>query len=384
MIRDIVERQREFFRSGKSFSIEYRTDALKRLRSAITKMEPEIEAALKEDLGKSSVESYMCETGMALSGLSNALDNIATIELGMGKWEFSKGIDVTNAAIKDYWNFVLYNIRDVWCQVLIDQVTNDAMTIIYDMNQSFCPIRSLFKQITYQRQIYLTQRLNRGFLSGNNPNVDYLRGETPEYLEQLEDAELAREQRKMLDEDGESDDSSDDVPEQEESRNIDTETDEVDTEEEQAAEDQLKSTFDPYWDDPKRDLKLQGGLVGNPDNNISNGTELINGVLSKHFFDDVLDMDFASEYPWAKFTRSLSKSTQFGRLIIPGRISQRQNTLPLGQKKRQEDQKYYTSSAEFVSDYIAGDMLSFGNVWFGLPSVEEMNDLLNKKENKKE
>ena len=76
MIRDIVERQREFFRSGKSFSIEYRTDALKRLRSAITKMEPEIEAALKEDLGKSSVESYMCETGMALSGLSNALDNI--------------------------------------------------------------------------------------------------------------------------------------------------------------------------------------------------------------------------------------------------------------------------------------------------------------------
>ena len=76
MIRDIVERQREFFRSGKTFSIEYRTDALKRLRSAITKMEPEIEAALKEDLGKSSVESYMCETGMALSGLSNALDNI--------------------------------------------------------------------------------------------------------------------------------------------------------------------------------------------------------------------------------------------------------------------------------------------------------------------
>ena len=95
-------------------------------------------------------------------------------------------------------------------------------------------------------------------------------------------------------------------------------------------------------------------------------------------------MDFASEYPWAKFTRSLSKSTQFGRLIIPGRISQRQNALPLGQKKRQEDQKYYTSSAEFVSDYIAGDMLSFGNVWFGLPSVEEMNDLLNKKEDKKE
>ena len=76
MIRDIVERQKEFFRSGKTLPVEYRIRTLKALREAIVRMEPEIEAALKEDLGKSPVESYMCETGMTLSELSCALKNI--------------------------------------------------------------------------------------------------------------------------------------------------------------------------------------------------------------------------------------------------------------------------------------------------------------------
>ena len=154
---------------------------------------------------------------------------------------------------------------------------------------------------------------------------------------------------------------------------------EIDTEENEVVQGVIETeAFDPYWDDPTRDLKLQGGMVGDPDNNIANGTELIKGVKSKHIFDDVLDMDFASEYPWAKVTRSLSKSTQFGRLIIPERISKRQNVLPLGQQKRQEDQKYYTSSAEFIGDYISNDIISFGNVWFGLPTINELQERLNK------
>ena len=66
-------------------------------------------------------------------------------------------------------------------------------------------------------------------------------------------------------------------------------------------------------------------------------------------------------------------------MIIPGKISDRQNCLPLGQQKRQEDQKYYTNSSEFISDYISGDVISFANVWFGLPTVTEMNEKLRKK-----
>lgn len=46
-----------------------RIQALKRLKSVIVTHETEIHAALKEDLGKSAAESYMCETGLALSEL---------------------------------------------------------------------------------------------------------------------------------------------------------------------------------------------------------------------------------------------------------------------------------------------------------------------------
>ena len=287
---------------------------------------------------------------------SDRLDNIANIELGVGKWKFKNGIDVTNAAIYDYFNFVLYNIRDVWCQELIGEVTEDSTSIIYDMNQAFCPLQRLFKQITYNRQIYYTQRLNRGFVSGNNPNAEYGNFKKP-------DKKVIDESALLAYYDGEGDMIEDSEGENEEQEENDLQ---------KIAEETTSDIIDIFEDDPSRYLYLQGGLVGNPDNNSQNGTELIEGIHSKHIFDDVLDMDFSSEYPWAKYTRSLSKSTQFGRLIIPHKISELQNVLPLGQKKRDEDLKYYTAGSEFVSDYISGDVMSFGHVWFGLPDIDEL------------
>lgn len=63
----LVRRQREFFDSGKTFDISYRIQALDRLEGAIRKYENELYTALKEDLGKSREEAYMCEVGLALS-----------------------------------------------------------------------------------------------------------------------------------------------------------------------------------------------------------------------------------------------------------------------------------------------------------------------------
>ena len=304
---------------------------------------------------------------------SASLDNIASIELGVGKLKFKPGVNVVNAARKDYWNFVLYNIRDVWCQYLIDEVTADTMAVIYDMNQTGCELKSLFKQVTYQRQIYNYQRMVRGFVSGNNPNVDYLHGESEDLLEYRRDLEEASKRRRMLD--GEDVEETDDTSEDSEN-DTDNYEEEWDGEKDGVANQTTADIPDLYTDSVERKISLQGGLVGNPDNNLANGTELIQGVHSKHVFDDVLDMDYSSEYPWAKFTRSLSKSTQIGRLIIPEKISDKQNVLPLGMQKRYADMKYYTPGGEFVSDYLSGDVLQFGNVWFGLPDVSEMRERL--------
>lgn len=69
-IKEIVQKQRAFYRTGITISVEFRIRMLKKLKAAILKKEDEIHAALKADLGKSKMEAYMCETGMALEELS--------------------------------------------------------------------------------------------------------------------------------------------------------------------------------------------------------------------------------------------------------------------------------------------------------------------------
>lgn len=69
-IDEILLSQRKFFESGKTLNVEFRIDALKKLHATIKKYENEIALALKCDLGKSEYESYMCETGLALSEIS--------------------------------------------------------------------------------------------------------------------------------------------------------------------------------------------------------------------------------------------------------------------------------------------------------------------------
>lgn len=68
-IEMLMEKQRTFFASGKTFDIAYRLDALNRLEQAILKYEDSLYAALKKDLGKSKSEAYMCEVGLTLSEL---------------------------------------------------------------------------------------------------------------------------------------------------------------------------------------------------------------------------------------------------------------------------------------------------------------------------
>lgn len=323
---------------------------------------------------------------------SNKLDNIANIELGMGKWDFAKGIDVTNAAILDYWNFVLYNIRDVWCQYLIDFVTNDTMSLVYDMNQHNCPLHHLVKQTKYQKQIYYAGYLRRGFVPGHNINVNYTEYANEDEAEKAEDARRRRALRIALDKMGVDEDDVMDAmnegldsletlvqsTEEEKVKEIKEDSDDV----EDIAEIEAATAYDEnlaiFEDSTSRKLPLPGGLVGNPDNNFANGTELIKGIPSKHVFDHVMDEDYASEYPWAKFTRSLSRSTQIGRLIIPHKVSPYQNLLPLGQVKRKEDTKYYIPGAEFTGDYLSQDYLSFGSAWFNLPLTDECGDMIDR------
>lgn len=69
-VQNIINKQKKFFNTGRTLDTDFRIHALKRLGHTIRKYENEINAALMADLGKSSFEGYMCETGMSISEIS--------------------------------------------------------------------------------------------------------------------------------------------------------------------------------------------------------------------------------------------------------------------------------------------------------------------------
>lgn len=75
-ISAIIERQREYFKSGKTLPIEKRLEKLKAIYKSIKENLSAVHEGLYKDLGKSETESYMCETGLALSELSYMIKHL--------------------------------------------------------------------------------------------------------------------------------------------------------------------------------------------------------------------------------------------------------------------------------------------------------------------
>lgn len=75
-IKHIVTNQRAFFLTGITLPVNYRIQALLRLKNVILKREKYINEAVKKDLGKSAFETYMCETGLVLSEINHMLRHI--------------------------------------------------------------------------------------------------------------------------------------------------------------------------------------------------------------------------------------------------------------------------------------------------------------------
>lgn len=69
-IKKLLEKQRNYYRSGATIPVSFRVEQLKKLYAAVKKYEKEIGEALTADLGKSSYEGFMCEIGLVLSEIS--------------------------------------------------------------------------------------------------------------------------------------------------------------------------------------------------------------------------------------------------------------------------------------------------------------------------
>lgn len=75
-IKELVDRQREFFLTGATLSYEARMDVLRRIREALDKYAPDLRRALYQDLHKAASESDMAELAMTRAELNYCMKHL--------------------------------------------------------------------------------------------------------------------------------------------------------------------------------------------------------------------------------------------------------------------------------------------------------------------
>lgn len=73
---EVINKQKEFFNSGRTKDVKFRLENLKILKDTIKRYEFEIEEALEKDLGKSSFEAYYTEIAVVYEEIDTFISNL--------------------------------------------------------------------------------------------------------------------------------------------------------------------------------------------------------------------------------------------------------------------------------------------------------------------
>ena len=110
----ILERQRDYFKSGATLSVEFRRRMLDKLYQAVKDHQQELTDALTADLGKSEFEGFMCEVGLALTEISYMRKHVgklarrkrvATPLAQFASSSFRQAVPFGNTLIMSPWNY---------------------------------------------------------------------------------------------------------------------------------------------------------------------------------------------------------------------------------------------------------------------------------------
>ena len=75
-IKNIIEKQRQFYATGKTKALDYRIEQLKLLKKQVRRYEEELIDGLSQDLGKHRTESFMTEIGLVYRHLDEMIKKL--------------------------------------------------------------------------------------------------------------------------------------------------------------------------------------------------------------------------------------------------------------------------------------------------------------------
>lgn len=110
----LFEKQKKYYKTGATIPVKFRIQQLKKLYAAVKKYETRINDALKEDLGKSHYEGFMCETGLVLSEISYMIRHTKkfakrkTVKTPLAQFashSFKQPVPYGNTLIMSPWNY---------------------------------------------------------------------------------------------------------------------------------------------------------------------------------------------------------------------------------------------------------------------------------------
>ena len=113
-ISSLLDKQRNFYRSGATIPVDFRIAQLKKLYATIKKYQTEVNDALKADLGKSHYEGFMCESGLVLSEISYMIRHtrkfarrktVYTPLAQFASHSFKQPVPYGNTLIMSPWNY---------------------------------------------------------------------------------------------------------------------------------------------------------------------------------------------------------------------------------------------------------------------------------------
>lgn len=244
---------------------------------------------------------------------STALTAVGQAEIGDEKIDYSETSDIGELPYVDYWTFVLYGIKDVLLQMGIKKKTGDIENLYTRCYANTISYEKAFKQTKFIEDRGYVEYFHQGLIIGNNLNMDYT---------------IPYDKRREMEADEKDEDES-----------------------------------------------FSGGLVADPLLNGYHGIKIF-GSPSRHIYNNVVDFDFSSMYPFIIITFNISRSSMVGKLIIDTDI---EGAIKYAQELEDQSDK----GRIFIEDYLTDSIASFGKKWFNLPDTKNVINLFEDKFKKK-